>query len=65
MPLISEFFGIKILMFWNEHFQAEYGKEKALISIREAAVLKGGLPPRTPWSESPETFATRPGGQLP
>ena len=48
MPIISEFFGIKILMFWNEHFpehfHAEYGSMKALISIQSAAVIKGELP---------------------
>jgi len=48
MPVISEFFGIKIYMFWNEHFpehfHAEYGNEKALISIKEASVIKGALP---------------------
>lgn len=48
MPLISEFFGIKIYMYWDdhfpEHFHAEYGKFKALISIRDAVVIKGALP---------------------
>jgi hypothetical protein len=48
MPVISEFFGIKIYMYWNdhlpEHFHAEYGNAKALISITEAVVIKGALP---------------------
>lgn len=48
MPVISEFFGIKIYMYWKEHFpehfHAEYGSAKALISISEAVVLKGALP---------------------
>lgn len=48
MPLVSEFFGIKIYMYWDdhnpEHFHAEYGKFKAMISINEAVVLKGELP---------------------
>lgn len=48
MPLVSEFFGIKIYMYWDEHFpehfHAEYGKFKALVSIKEAVVLRGGLP---------------------
>jgi Domain of unknown function (DUF4160) len=48
MPIISEFFGIKIYMYWNEHspehFHAEYGKFSALISITDAVVLKGALP---------------------
>lgn len=48
MPVVSEFFGIKILMFWDEHnpphFHAEYGGFTALIHIGEGAVLKGALP---------------------
>lgn len=48
MPLICEFFGIKIYMYWNEHvpphFHAEYNGLKALISIKEAVVIKGSLP---------------------
>ena len=35
-------------MYWNEHFpehfHAEYGEFKVLISISEAVVLKGALP---------------------
>jgi hypothetical protein len=35
MPIISEFYGIKIMMFWNDHmpphFHAEYGESKVLI----------------------------------
>ncbi len=48
MPLVCEFFGIKIYMYWvdhfPEHFHAHYGEFQALISIREAIVLKGALP---------------------
>lgn len=48
MPLICEFFGIKIYMYWDEHvpphFHAEYADQKALISIQDAVVLKGSLP---------------------
>ncbi len=48
MPLVSEFFGIKIYMYWAEHFpmhfHAEYGDFKAIISIEEAVVIKGMLP---------------------
>ncbi len=48
MPIVSEFFGIKIYMYWAEHFpehfHAEYGIHKALVSIQEAVVLKGSLP---------------------
>ena len=43
MPFISEFFGIKIYMYWDEHapphFHAEYANMKALISIRDAVVM--------------------------
>jgi hypothetical protein len=48
MPIISEFFGIKIYMYWNEHFpehfHAEYGKFKILVAIQEGSVLKGAFP---------------------
>ncbi|MBC7419269.1 MAG: DUF4160 domain-containing protein [Bdellovibrio sp.] len=48
MPLVSEFFGIKIYMYWADHFpkhfHAEYGSSKALISIQESVVIKGVLP---------------------
>lgn len=50
MPLICEFMGIKIYMYWNEHvpphFHAEYSDFQALISISDAVVLKGSLPSR-------------------
>lgn len=48
MPIISEFYGIKIMMFWNEHhpphFLAEYGENKILVDIQNATVLKGIFP---------------------
>ncbi|MEI8347204.1 MAG: DUF4160 domain-containing protein [Pseudomonadota bacterium] len=48
MPIISKFFGIKIYMYWDEHFpahfHADYGKYKALVMIDDATVLKGALP---------------------
>jgi Domain of unknown function (DUF4160) len=50
MPTISEFFGILILMFYNDHapphFHARYGEYEALIQIAPLGVLKGKLPPR-------------------
>lgn len=50
MPLICEFFGIKIYMYCDEHvpphFHSEYGNLKALISINDAVVIKGALPSR-------------------
>lgn len=48
MPVISEFYGIKIMMFWNEHmpphFHAEYGERTVLVDIQHASVLKGVFP---------------------
>ncbi len=50
MPEICLFFGIRITMYWNDHmpphFHAEYGEYKALVSIRDGAVIKGSLPNR-------------------
>ncbi len=50
MPTISEFFGILILMFYNDHapphFHARYGEYEALIKISPLGILKGKLPPR-------------------
>ena len=50
MPEISRVYGIVIAMFHNDHepphFHARYGEHKALVSIREASVLRGELPPR-------------------
>ncbi len=48
MPVISEFYGIKIMMFWNEHmpphFHAEYGHNKILVDIKNGTVIKGMFP---------------------
>jgi hypothetical protein len=48
MPLVSEFFGIRIYMYWNDHmpphFHAEYGGAVALIDIENAVVVRGMLP---------------------
>jgi hypothetical protein len=50
MPIVSQFFGIIIKMFWREHapphFHAIYGEYAVLIDIRTLEVLKGGLPKR-------------------
>jgi len=49
MPKISEFYGIAICMYHNEHgpphFHAYYGGAKASISLT-GRVLRGRLPPR-------------------
>jgi hypothetical protein len=48
MPLVSEFYGIKIYMYWSEHtpphFHAEYAGQKALIDIENSVIMKGVLP---------------------
>ena len=50
MPQISNFFGIIIKMFYNEHnpphFHAEYGEYKCSIDIQTLAVIEGFLPAR-------------------
>lgn len=50
MPELSRFFGIVILMFYNDHapphFHARYGDEKATITIDGPRVLTGRLSPR-------------------
>ena len=49
MPVISRFFGITIIMYWNDHnpphFHAKYGEDDAIISI-EGSVMAGNLPKR-------------------
>ncbi len=50
MPEISRFFGVLITMYYNDHppphFHVRYGRKKALVSIENATILKGNLPPR-------------------
>lgn len=50
MPTISEFFGIMILMFFDDHapphFHARYGGEEVVIQINPVGVLRGKIPPR-------------------
>lgn len=50
MPRISEFFGIIIAMYYNDHapahFHARYGEHEALIAIDTLDILRGGLPRR-------------------
>lgn len=50
MPEISRFFGIIILMYYDEHnpphFHARYGSDKAAIEITSLRVLEGSLPSR-------------------
>ncbi|MDK2799282.1 MAG: hypothetical protein PWR06_2618 [Thermoanaerobacteraceae bacterium] len=50
MPTICMFFGIKILMNWNDHmpphFHVEYNENKAIVDIINTKVIKGFLPKR-------------------
>jgi hypothetical protein len=50
MPTISEFYGILIQMFYNDHapphFHAKYAEHEALIRINPLGILKGSLPPK-------------------
>ena len=50
MPTISEFFGIIIRMYYDEHnpphFHAYYAEHEAMILIESLTVLKGSLPKR-------------------
>ena len=50
MPELSRFFGIIILMFFDDHppphFHVRYGQQKAIVSIETLAVLDGRLSPR-------------------
>jgi len=50
MPQISNFFGIIIRMFYDEHnpphFHAQYGEYSCCINIHTLAVIEGYLPAR-------------------
>ena len=48
MPLVSEFNGIKIYLYWQDHapprFHAEYGEARILVEIEGATVMRGAFP---------------------
>ena len=48
MPVISEFFGIHVSMFYDDHnpphFHAEYNERKVQVDIHEGRVIKGSFP---------------------
>lgn len=48
MPTISQFFGILIMMYFDDHnpphFHARYNEFEALIAIENGRVLEGDLP---------------------
>jgi len=50
LPTISEFFGIAIRMYFDDHgtphFHAHYGEYSAVISIESLAIMQGQLPKR-------------------
>lgn len=50
MPRVSEFFGIVIYMYYNDHmpphFHAEYGEHEAIYEIDTLDVTRGALPRR-------------------
>lgn len=50
MPTISQFFGIVIRMFFDDHapphFHVEYNDFKAVIRLEPLALVEGRLPPR-------------------
>jgi Domain of unknown function (DUF4160) len=50
MPCVSQFFGILIYLYYNEHapphFHAEYGGDEALYEIETLRVYAGSLPRR-------------------
>ena len=48
MPEISRFYGIRILIYFDDHppshFHAEYGEYEAIFSIEDGQMLDGELP---------------------
>ena len=51
MPIVSQFFGIIIRVYFNdteqhylEHIHVQYNEYDAVYSIRDSKVLEGGLP---------------------
>jgi hypothetical protein len=50
MPEISRFLGISILIYFDDHnpphFHVRYNDYRAIVSIKDLALLEGELPPR-------------------
>jgi hypothetical protein len=50
MPEVSRFFGIIILIYYNDHppphFHVRYGGQRAILDMRTLAILEGNLTPR-------------------
>lgn len=64
MPIVSEFYGILVRMFFDEHapphFHAQYGEYRASIDIRNLTLIDGRLPRRAlnlvlDWAELHQT----------
>jgi len=60
MPELSRFLGIVIMMYFDDHnpphFHVKYNDYRALVSIKDLAILSGDLPspvlrPVTEWAE--------------
>jgi hypothetical protein len=47
MPVVSRFFGIAIVFYWEDHlpphFHAKYSGDEALVNIRTGEVLRGSI----------------------
>lgn len=50
MPVISEFFGMIVSMYWNDHnpphFHVRYGGDKAIFNIATGKKIKGSFSKR-------------------
>ena len=50
MPCISEFYGILIYIYWNDHqpphFHAKYGEFEILVNINTLEIVEGRFPKR-------------------
>lgn len=50
MPSISEFYGIKIFIYYDDHaephFHAHYGENEGKISVKNGKLIAGKLPSR-------------------
>ena len=51
MPTISQFYGISIRMYYNDHapphFHAIYGSQEMIVGIMPIVIIEGSVSPRT------------------
>ena len=63
MPRVSQFFGVVIYMYHNDHlpshFHAEYGEFEAVYAIDTLDILRGQLPRRAQPGRRMGAFAPR------